>query len=106
MELKTIISEFRQSCINARSEDDIKRGCNIFFYNIGELFNININTDNERTSIHGGRADSIYNDVIFELKKLSKEDIKTLLLRAVNDKEKGMGAYNASIQTMVYFIIL
>ena len=30
--------------------------------------------------------------VIFELKKLSTEDIRTLLLRAVNDTEKGMGS--------------
>ena len=35
--------------------------------------------------------------VIFELKKLSKEDVKTLLVRAVTDVEKGMGAYNAVI---------
>ena len=35
--------------------------------------------------------------VIFELKKLSTEDIRTLLLRAVNDTEKGMGAYHAQM---------
>lgn len=35
--------------------------------------------------------------IIFELKKLDKEDIKVLLLRAVNDKEKGMGSYHAAI---------
>lgn len=35
--------------------------------------------------------------VIFELKKLSKEDLKTLLFRAVNDTEKGMGSYKAQI---------
>ena len=35
--------------------------------------------------------------VIFELKKLSTEDIRTLLLRAVNDTEKGMGSYHAQI---------
>lgn len=35
--------------------------------------------------------------IIFELKKLEKEDIKILLQRAVNDKEKGMGAYHAAI---------
>ena len=33
--------------------------------------------------------------VIFELKKLSKEDIRTLLIRAVTDKEKGLGSYDA-----------
>ncbi len=35
--------------------------------------------------------------VIFELKKLSKEDLKVLILRAVTDKEKGMGSYQAEI---------
>ena len=35
--------------------------------------------------------------VIFELKKLSTEDIRTLLLRAVNDTEKGMGSYHAQM---------
>ena len=35
--------------------------------------------------------------IIFELKKLEKEDIKVLLLRAVNDKEKGMGSYHAKM---------
>ena len=35
--------------------------------------------------------------VIFELKKLSKEDVKTILVRAVTDVEKGMGSYKAQI---------
>ena len=35
--------------------------------------------------------------VIFELKKLSTDDIRTLLLRAVNDTEKGMGSYHAQV---------
>ncbi len=35
--------------------------------------------------------------VIFELKKLSTDDIKVLLKRALTDTEKGMGAYNAQI---------
>ena len=36
--------------------------------------------------------------IIFELKKLTKEDIKILLLRAVEEKEKGMGSYHATIE--------
>lgn len=36
--------------------------------------------------------------VIFELKKLSKDDIRILLLRAVKDVEKGMGSYRAQIE--------
>ncbi len=35
--------------------------------------------------------------IIFELKKLDKEDIKVLLLRAVNDVEKGMGSFHAEV---------
>ncbi|MGF7145241.1 putative ATPase [Anaerotaenia torta] len=37
----------------------------------------------------------ISRSIIFELKPLDKEDIKTLLIRAVTDTEKGMGAYGA-----------
>ena len=36
--------------------------------------------------------------MIFELKPLQKEDILTLLYRAVSDKERGMGAYNAVLE--------
>lgn len=39
----------------------------------------------------------ISRSIIFELHPLSVENIKTLILRAVNDKENGMGIYNASI---------
>lgn len=35
--------------------------------------------------------------VIFELKKLSKEDIKKLIKRAIEDFDKGLGSYNAYI---------
>lgn len=35
--------------------------------------------------------------VIFELKPLTKEDIRTLIQRAVYDRERGMGAYDAVI---------
>ena len=36
--------------------------------------------------------------VIFELKELSKDDIKTLILRALSDSENGLGAYDAIIE--------
>lgn len=40
----------------------------------------------------------ISRSVIFELKPLSKEDIKKLIHRAVYDSERGMGAYEAEIE--------
>jgi len=39
----------------------------------------------------------ISRSVIFKLKQLEKEDIKTLIRRAVYDKERGMGGYDAVI---------
>lgn len=36
--------------------------------------------------------------IIFELKPLEKEDIRKLLLRAIQDEERGMGAYHAQIE--------
>ncbi|MBE5967455.1 MAG: replication-associated recombination protein A [Lachnospiraceae bacterium] len=40
----------------------------------------------------------ISRSIIFELKPLGKEDIKTLILRALNDREKGLGVYKAVIE--------
>ncbi|MBH1940301.1 replication-associated recombination protein A [Mobilitalea sibirica] len=37
----------------------------------------------------------ISRSIIFELKPLDKEDIKTLLMRAVKDEERGLGVYKA-----------
>ena len=39
----------------------------------------------------------ISRSIIFELKPLTKENVKEILKRAVFDKEKGMGAYDAAI---------
>lgn len=36
--------------------------------------------------------------VVFELKPLAKEDIRSILLRALTDQEKGMGSYRAEIE--------
>lgn len=35
--------------------------------------------------------------IIFELKQLTTDNIKTIILRALNDTEKGLGIYNAKI---------
>lgn len=68
-QLSFIISNFKSSCSTTRTEDDVKRVCNQFFTDISRFYGITINFDNEKTSLHGGRADSIYNHIIFELKK-------------------------------------
>ncbi len=64
------------------------------FVEDGTLILIGATTENPYFEVNGAL---ISRSIIFELKPLSKEDIKTLLSRAVYDKDKGMGAYEAVI---------
>ncbi|MCM1388111.1 MAG: replication-associated recombination protein A [Bacillus sp. (in: Bacteria)] len=64
------------------------------FVEDGTIILIGATTENPYFEVNGAL---ISRSIIFELKPLSEEDIKTLLLRAVYDKEKGMGAYDAVI---------
>jgi len=64
------------------------------FVEDGTIILIGATTENPYFEVNGAL---LSRSIIFELKKLDKEDIKVLLLRAVNDKEKGMGSYHAII---------
>ena len=64
------------------------------FVEDGTIILIGATTENPYFEVNGAL---LSRSVIFELKKLTKEDLRTLLLRAVNDKEKGMGSYHAKI---------
>lgn len=64
------------------------------FVEDGTIVLIGATTENPYFEVNGAL---LSRSVIFELHKLSKDDIKTLLLRAVNDREKGMGVYDACI---------
>ena len=63
------------------------------FVEDGTLILIGATTENPYFEVNGAL---ISRSVIFELKALEKEDIKTLLRRALTDVEKGMGAYDAA----------
>ncbi len=65
------------------------------FVEDGTIILIGATTENPYFEVNGAL---LSRSIIFELKKLEKEDIKILLQRAVNDKEKGMGAYHATIE--------
>lgn len=60
----------------------------------GTIILIGATTENPYFEVNGALISRSH---IFELKPLSTENIKALLLRAVNDTEKGMGIYNAQI---------
>jgi putative ATPase len=64
------------------------------FVEDGTIILIGATTENPYFEVNGAL---LSRSVIFELKKLSKEDIKTLLIRAVTDREKGLGSYDAVI---------
>ena len=65
------------------------------FVEDGTLILIGATTENPYFEVNGAL---ISRSIVFELKPLSREDIRALLLRAVYDKEKGMGAYDAVIE--------
>lgn len=64
------------------------------FVEDGTLILIGATTENPYFEVNGAL---ISRSSVFELKSLDKEDIKTLLRRAVYDNEKGMGSYRAEI---------
>ncbi len=64
------------------------------FVEDGTLILIGATTENPYFEVNSAL---ISRSVIFELKPLAKEDIKTLIRRAVSDTERGMGAYGAQI---------
>ena len=64
------------------------------FVEDGTIILIGATTENPYFEVNGAL---ISRSIIFELKPLEKDDIKTLLKRAVYDKEKGMGSFDAEI---------
>lgn len=65
------------------------------FVEDGTLILIGATTENPYFEVNGAL---LSRSIIFELKALEKEDIKSLLLRALTDVEKGMGAYHGVIE--------
>lgn len=65
------------------------------FVEDGTIVLIGATTENPYFEVNGAL---ISRSIIFELKPLKKEEIKELINRAVYDKDKGMGSYNAVIE--------
>ncbi len=64
------------------------------FVEDGTIVLIGATTENPYFEVNGAL---ISRSMIFELKPIEKEDIKQLINRALEDKERGMGAYEATI---------
>ena len=64
------------------------------FVEDGTVILIGATTENPYFEVNGAL---LSRSIIFELKPLSQEDIKTLIRRALTDSVKGLGAYGATI---------
>ena len=64
------------------------------FVEDGTIIIIGATTENPYFEVNGAL---ISRSMIFELRPIEKEDIKTLIMRALTDSERGMGAYEAVI---------
>ena len=62
------------------------------FVEDGTIILIGATTENPYFEVNGAL---LSRSIIFELKPLKNKDIQTLILRAVNDCDKGMGDYEA-----------
>jgi putative ATPase len=62
------------------------------FVEDGTIILIGATTENPYFEVNSAL---ISRSIIFQLKELENEDIKLLLKRAISDREKGMGAYDA-----------
>ena len=65
------------------------------FVEDGTIVLIGATTENPYFEVNGAL---LSRSVIFELKPLSKDEIRSILLRALTDQEKGMGSYQAKIE--------
>ena len=65
------------------------------FVEDGTIVLIGATTENPYFEVNGAL---ISRSIVFELKPLLPEDIRVLIRRAVEDKERGMGAYDAVIE--------
>lgn len=65
------------------------------FVEDGTIILIGATTENPYFEVNGAL---LSRSVIFELKPLTKEDVKIILTRAVTDREKGMGAYETVLE--------
>ena len=64
------------------------------FVEDGTVTLIGATTENPYFEVNGAL---LSRSIIFELKSLEPEDIKTLIMRALTDQEKGLGSYDAVI---------
>lgn len=94
---KQYIDDYKIKSDKFKSEEDVRIGTNIFLEILSGKLNFNLNTEgHEVTSVYGGRADSVYTDIIVEYKKTNKFCTQNGISEAIdgrNNKDHGLKHY-------------
>lgn len=88
--------KFKNACEKAKGEEDIRVAANIFLDGLTSFFKIEKHTFSEVTSLQGGRADSVYSNIIFEFKSPGKFNNHKGVDEAVygrDEKDRGIFHY-------------
>lgn len=96
VDIKSIVTKFKKASAISKSEEDVRVATNIFIDGITTYYGLQKNANNEVPSIHGGRGDSIYSDIIFEFKKPNCFSSKKGIAEAFygrDDKDRGLYDY-------------
>ncbi len=67
-DFKEATDEFKRKCDSSLNEEEVRVAVNGFLDKILDNSEIDITRHNEFTLLKGGRVDSIYNNILFELK--------------------------------------
>ena len=91
------VREKRRFCSSMRFTVSIRDSRIICFrlWKTERVILIGATTENPYFEVNGAL---LSRSVIFELKPLDKKDIATLLIRAVSDRERGLGAYDVVLE--------
>jgi len=96
MNINNLTIKFKEDCTLAKNEEDIRIATNIFLDNLTVLFDIKKELSSEVTSLQGGRADSIYSNIIFEFKSIKKFNTKKGISESIygrDEKDRGLFHY-------------
>ena len=70
LDINSLVSKFKQQTLLFRTEEDVRAETNAFLRELCKKHNIRLSesSGHEVSSVHGGRADSMYSNIIFEYK--------------------------------------
>lgn len=94
--MDSLITKYKQKFNNCKTEEDVRVETNILLVELSKHIDVKIERTNEVTSIRGGRADGIYNNVIFEYKEPKKFNFAKGIEEALqgrDEKDRGLFHY-------------